>query len=241
VDGLFQLAERSGLVLSEGFMWRHHRQTRRAAKLVSEGAIGRLRLVRAAFSFPLSSVHGADDARFMPELDGGALMDVGCYCVSAIRLFAGTPERACAEQVLGPSGVDVVFVGTLGLPDGVVAHFDCGFVLPTREQLEVVGEEASIFIADPWHIRVPGIELRREPEPGRAQIERIAIEPESSYTLELENVSDAIAGVAPLLLGRDDCVAQARTIEALYASADSGGRVDLDAIDRSGARERSVQ
>ena len=215
VEMVFDLAEREGLVLSEAFMWRHNPQTRRLEQLVAEGAIGRLRVVRASFSFQLASVHGPEDARLEPALDGGALMDVGCYCVNAIRAFGGEPVRVHGEQVLGPSGVDVCFAGTLRLSDDVVAHFDCGFVLPSRAELELVGEEASLFVDDPWHAQSPVIELRREEEPP----ERIEVEPADSYQLELENVGDAIEGRAPLLLGRADAVGQAAALEALYASA----------------------
>jgi D-xylose 1-dehydrogenase (NADP+, D-xylono-1,5-lactone-forming) len=221
VEEAFDLAEREGLVLSEGFMWRHHPQTRTLARLVSGGAIGRLRAIRAAFSFQLADVHGAGDARFDPGLDGGSLMDVGCYCVNAIRLLAGEPERVQAEQVVGPSGVDVCFAGVLRLADDVVAHFDCGFVVPFRDELEIVGEEATLFVDDPWHVHVPGIELRRQ-----AEVERIAIPPADSYALELENVSDAIRGRAPLLLGWADAVGQAAAIEALYRSAEVHAAVE---------------
>jgi D-xylose 1-dehydrogenase (NADP+, D-xylono-1,5-lactone-forming) len=214
VEMVFDLAEREGLVLSEAFMWRHNPQTRRLEQLVAEGAIGRLRVVRASFSFQLAAVHGPDDARFDPALDGGALMDVGCYCVNAIRAFGGEAARVHGEQVIGPSGVDVCFTGTLRLRDDVVAHFDCGFVLPSRDELELVGEDASLFVDDPWHAQSPGIDLRREDES-----ERIEVGPVDSYQLELENVSDAIEGRAPLLLGRADAVGQAATLEALYASA----------------------
>jgi D-xylose 1-dehydrogenase (NADP+, D-xylono-1,5-lactone-forming) len=214
VERAFDLAEARGLVLSEAFMYRHHPQTAKLAELVAEKAIGQLRVVRAAFSFPLAAERGEGDTRFDPELEGGALMDVGCYCVNAIRLLAGEPERVKAEQVLGPSGVDVVFAGTLLHADGVVAHFDCGFVLPRRSELEVVGEEGSLFVATPFQVSSPGIELRRADG-----VEHVAVEPGDSYLLELENVSAAIRGEATLLLGRDDAVGQARTIEALYGAA----------------------
>ena len=214
VEQAFDRAEASGLVLSEGFMWRHHPQTAKLVDLVAEGAIGPLRVVRDSFSFQLAAVHGAEDARFDPDLDGGSLMDVGCYCLSAIRLLAGEPERLQGQQLLGPTGVDVCFAAALALPDGRLGHFDCGFVLPSRSELEVVGEEASLFVAQPFQIRSPGIELRR-PDGS----EWIAVEPANSYRLELENVSDAIRGEAPLLLGREDALGQARAIEALYRSA----------------------
>jgi D-xylose 1-dehydrogenase (NADP+, D-xylono-1,5-lactone-forming) len=74
VEAAFDVADRYELVLSEGFMWRHHPQTRALEDLLAGNAIGRLRLVRAAFSFPLATVHGPDDARFDPQLAGGALM-----------------------------------------------------------------------------------------------------------------------------------------------------------------------
>jgi xylose dehydrogenase (NAD/NADP) len=220
VERVFDVARSAGLIVSEGFMWRHHPQTAKLAELVARGAIGRLRLVRAAFSFRLAAVHGAEDARFDPELDGGSLMDVGCYCVNSIRFLAGEPARVGAEHVVGPSGVDVCFTATLRLPDDVLGHFDCGFVLPHRDEIEVVGENGSLHVEDPFHIRAPGIELRSE-----EGVERIAVEPANSYRLELENVSDAIRGVAPVLLGRDDAVGQARALQVLYRAAEAAAPV----------------
>jgi predicted dehydrogenase len=218
----FDYAESAGLVLSEGFMWRHHPQAKKLAQLLDEGTIGRLRLVRASFSFQLATRHGPDDTRFDPQLDGGALMDVGCYCISAIRYVAGEPQRVEAEQVLGESGVDVVFAAVLRLPGETLAHFDCGFVLPSRDELELVGEGGTLFLDDPWHARSPVIELRRDGE-----VEVVEAERANSYRLELENVAAAIRGEAPLLLGRDDAVGQARAIEALYRSASEVTPVEL--------------
>jgi xylose dehydrogenase (NAD/NADP) len=216
VEAAFDQAESVGLVLSEGFMWRHHPQTSKLAELIAEGAIGALRLVRVAFSFPLAVERGAGDARFDPELDGGAMMDVGCYCVSGIRFVAGEPETVAGKQVVGSTGVDVVFAGALSHAGDVVSHFDCSFVVPRRSELEVLGEEGSVFLANPFVIRSPGIELRRD-----GAVENVAVEHKDSYLLELDNVSGAILGDSPLLLGREDAVAQARTIEALYRSAET--------------------
>jgi D-xylose 1-dehydrogenase (NADP+, D-xylono-1,5-lactone-forming) len=194
-------------------MYRHNPQTQRLVELVQGGAVGTLQAVRAAFSF---SVADPEDVRLRAELDGGALMDVGCYCVSSTRLLAGEPERVYGEQVVGVSGVDIRFHGTLRCASGVVGQFDCGLVLPFRDELEAIGDEGSLFLDDPWHCREPVIELRRE-----GSVERIEVERADSYRLELENVSAAIRGDAALLLGREDAVAQARVIEALYASADA--------------------
>jgi D-xylose 1-dehydrogenase (NADP+, D-xylono-1,5-lactone-forming) len=218
VEEAFNRADAAGLVLSEGFMWRHHPQTRRLVELVREGVAGRVRLVRTTFAFDLATERGTGDTRFDPALDGGALMDVGCYCISGLRLVAGEPIRARGEQVLGPSGVDVVFTGALAFADGVLGHFDCGFVVPRRAGLEVVGEEATIVVPDPFTPRTLGIDVLR---PG-AEPERVPIEPANSYRLELENVSAAIRGDSALLLGREDALSQARTIDQLYRSAGPG-------------------
>ena len=220
VERAFDTAERTGRLLSEAFMYRHNPQTAKVMELVGDGAIGTLRVVRSSFSFSLGD---PENVRLVADLDGGALMDVGCYCVSGSRLLAGEPLHVYGQQVTGPTGVDVLFAAMLRFPDDVVAHFDCGFVLPGRDELEVVGSEGSLFLDDPWHARTPVIELRRE-----GGVEEIALEPANSYRLELENLSDAIEGRAELLLGRADAVSQARAIEALYRSAETGAPVALD-------------
>jgi predicted dehydrogenase len=217
VEAVFALAEREGRRLMEAFMYRHNPQTMRVAQLVHEGAVGRLRLVRATFSFPLG---GEANIRLDPGLDGGALMDVGCYCVSAARLLAGEPERVTGEQVLGGRGVDVAFTATMRFPRDVLGHFDSGIVLAPRDELEVVGEDGSLFLDDPWHCVEPAIEVRRADGVQRIELERV-----NSYMLELDNLSAAIRGEAEPLLGREDAVGQARTIEALYESAASGQAV----------------
>jgi predicted dehydrogenase len=209
----FGEAKRRGLVLSEAFMWRHNPQTARLLELLPE--IGELQTIRTSFSFHLSE---AANVRLRPELDGGSLMDVGCYCISGARLVAGEePERAYGEQVIGKTGVDVRFNGVLRFPSGVVAQITSAFTTE-HMQLEAMGTKGSLSIADPWHCRAPGIVLN-----GR----EIAIEPQNSYALELENVSAAIRGQTQPLLGRDDALGQAQAIEALYRSAELGAAVYL--------------
>ncbi|HEY7396989.1 MAG TPA: Gfo/Idh/MocA family oxidoreductase [Gaiellaceae bacterium] len=219
VEAAFDAAERTGYLLSEAFMYRHNPQMRRLMQLIADGAIGELRLVRSAFSYAL---YDEENIRLRTDLDGGALMDVGCYCVSGSRLLAGEPETAYAQAWFGPTGTDWVLTGSLRFPGDVLATFDCGTALVNRDELEAVGSEGSIFLDDPWHGRKPVIELRRDGE-----VERIELEREDSYRLELENLSDAIRGEAPLLLGREDAVAQAHALAALHESAVSRKPVPL--------------
>ncbi len=213
VADAFDEAERRGLVVSEAFMWRHNPQTGRLLELLPE--IGQLQTVRATFSFNLTQ---PENVRLQADLDGGALMDVGCYCVSGARLLAGKePERVYGEQVLGESGVDVRFTGLLRFPSGVVAELTSAFTTQ-HMSLEAIGTAGSIALADPWHCYEPVLRLN-----GR----ELRSELRNSYQLELENVSAAIRGEAKPLLGREDTLGQARTIEALYRSAETGAPVTL--------------
>ena len=214
VDTAFDAAERTGRLLSEAFMYRHNPQTKKLAELVQGGAIGELRLVRSAFSY---SLYDPENIRLRTDVEGGALMDVGCYCVSGSRLLGGEPVAVHGEAWYGPSGTDWVFGGLMRFPDDVSATFDCGTALPNRDELEAIGSEGSLFLDDPWHCVNPEIELRRD-----GGVERIEIERQDSYRLELENVSDAIRGELELLLGREDALGQARTLAALHDDAFRG-------------------
>jgi xylose dehydrogenase (NAD/NADP) len=219
VEAAFDVAEQEGLLLMEAFMWRHHPQVRRLQDLIAEGAIGELTLVRATHSFTAGEPR---DMRLWTGPDGGALLDVGCYCVHAARLIAGEPQRVYGEAVRNEAGVDVRFVGTMRFRGGVLGQFDSGLDLPRRRMLEVVGESASIRLPDPWHGYSARIELHRG-----GTVEEIAVEPADAYGLQLENLSDAVLDAAEPLLGRHDALQQARALEALFASADGGVPVAL--------------
>ncbi|HXV95566.1 MAG TPA: Gfo/Idh/MocA family oxidoreductase [Gaiellaceae bacterium] len=213
-EALFDLAGRERLVLAEAFMYRHNPQTRRLEQLVRDGAIGPLQLVRTSFSF---LVEGEANIRLVPELGGGSVLDLGCYCVSGARLLAGEPETAFAQQVVGPTGVDDLFTALLAFPGGAHALVDCGLRVPFRATLEAVGAEGSLFVNDPWLCSSPGIELRRG-----AEVEHVAVEAADSYLLELEDLARAAAGEGEPLLGRADAVGQARALGALRRSAAEG-------------------
>jgi xylose dehydrogenase (NAD/NADP) len=214
---LFDVAERAGRLLVEAFMWRHHPQTRRLVDLVRSGAIGELRLLRAVFSF---AARDPGNVRLQGDLEGGSLMDVGCYCVNGLRLLAGEPAAVGGQQIAGGNGVDVRFAGTVRW-DGVLGTFDCGLDVPGRDELEVIGSDGTLFVDDPWHGQATGIELRR---PDGA-VEALAVEAADAYRAELEDLSRAIRGGGAPLLGREDAVGQARVIEALYRAAAEGREV----------------
>ncbi len=216
VERAFDAADAAGLVLAEAFMWRHHPQAKEAVRLVASGAIGALRAIRAAFAFKGSD---PEDVRLKASLDGGGLMDVGSYCISGCRTLAGAePERGYLEVLEGGDGVDVAAAGLLRFGGDVFAHFDCGLAYPGGAYLSAVGTGGTVFLGDPWHAKDPVIELRRDGETERIEAGR----GENSYALELADFAAAVAGEREPLLGRADALGQARTIAALYQSAEKG-------------------
>ena len=206
----FDAADEAGRLLMEGFMYRHHPQTKKLAELVAGGAIGELRQLHTRFSFMLDN---PADVRMLAELDGGALMDLGCYCISMQRLVAGDPELVVGRQRIGGDGVDVRFAAVLEFAGGVLGEFHCGFDLPAANGLEAIGSTGVAVVHDPVRCRDPHVELNGE---------RIDVEDVDRYCLQVANFSAAVRGEAEPLLGREDALAQSRTIAALYRSAESG-------------------
>jgi hypothetical protein len=176
------------------------------------------------------------DIRRSPALAGGALYDLGCYCVSAARLFGGHPTRVWAEPVLdgaaGPNGgVDLRLAATVGLPDQVLALFDVGLDLTRRDELELVGTGGRLIVPDPWLCRAGAVVL----ETG-GRTERLPADPEGAwgltgeeadaYRIEFDVVSAAMAAGDPTSFGRADVVDQAAVLEAIGRSAATGFPVE---------------
>jgi len=220
VEAAFDAAERTGRLLMEAFMWRFHPQTQALVRLADE--VAPLRVVRASFGFSLPA-EDTENVRLQEDLEGGALMDVGCYCVSALRLLAGEPSRVSAEMVAGGRDVDARLAGVLRFDGPVLGTFDCGMDVTRRSAVEVVGDEGTLVSGDPWHGGAPDLRLSRD----GAEPERIQVEAANPYRLEVEDFSRAVRDGGAPRLGRDDAVAQARVVEALYAAAERGETVTL--------------
>ena len=146
---MFDAAQRSGTVLMEAFMYRSHPQMLAVIEAVRTGAIGSLKLIRTSFCYRTRRI--ADNIRFSRALAGGALMDVGCYCINFARTLAGAePVRAEAVGHVHESGVDDFAAGTLQFPDGVVASFTCGMTVQADNTAYACGSEGFIEVAVPW-------------------------------------------------------------------------------------------
>jgi predicted dehydrogenase len=80
-----------------------------------------------------------------------------------------------------------------------------------------------VFLPDPWHTRGSTIVVR--PRGGAEEVIRVDFR--DPYGAELDDMVAAIRGHDRPLLGREDALGQARTIEALYRSAETGQAVTL--------------
>jgi len=221
---LYAMAHSRGLVLSEAVMYRHHPQTRRLKEMVDAGEIGELRHLHASFHFRLSDRAG--EIRLDPNLAGGALRDVGVYCVSLGNLLAGdAPEEVAGTHVTSGTGVDMRFYGTLTYASDFVTQFDCSMDTSTHVRATVLGETGWISTPNPWYLDVGGPWLPAEP-PMFLEIHRPSQETEvvgttsvNAYLCEIDDFAVAVRGGDAFLVPPAETVRNLTTIERLLASA----------------------
>ena len=200
VDEAWDEAERHGLVLTEGYMWRHARQTALLRELLPR--VGELRVIHATFC---GALERPDDVRWVRELGGGALLDLGCYCISAARLVTGQePDRMHGEAQLHGE-VDGSFAGTLHFDD-VTATFQCSLLAPLVNTIDVIGADGVLHVPNAF-VRPPGVVVLNG--------EEHRVEAGDHYRDELDDFCAAIRGERAVLIGRDEMRGQARALEAL--------------------------
>ena len=214
-------ADANGVVLMEAFMYRFHPRTVKMLELAASGLAGEIRVVRSAFTFKLLK---ADNIRFFPELGGGGLFDLGCYCVDFSRLLArSAPVEARAVAQWNDRGVDTQLLGTLRFENGVMAHFDCSFLMERREFVEAAGLDASI--TSPTETFVNSIdEVELLEYRGRAPRVSHLVSGDNHYRLMVEHFADVVRGAATPRHRIEESFENLAAIEALYASARSFGQ-----------------
>ena len=213
-------ATEKGVKLMEAFMYRFHPRTERVVELVRGGRIGKLGAIRSAFTFRLTRT---DNIRLDPTLGGGALMDVGCYCVNVSRTVAGEePVEVQATADWTERGVDEALTGILRFPGGAVAHFDCSLAMERCEAFEVGGTEGCLRVPAAF---LPGTgDVEIDEVRGRAGTEAHRIAGADEYRLMVEHLSDCILHDREPRYPASEAAANMRAIEALYRSARDGGR-----------------
>lgn len=147
---VLQVVKQQNVFFMEAFMYRCHPQWAKVKELIASGAIGEVRLIESTFAFNMG-LH-LDNIRLSNPLAGGALMDVGCYCVSFSRLAAGSEPIECkaVAHIGKESRVDHYTAGLLKFPSGAVAHFSCATQCNSPAKAAIYGSAGSIYIPVPW-------------------------------------------------------------------------------------------
>ena len=212
-------ATANGVKLLEAFMYRFHPRTEKVLEMVRDGAIGDLRQIRSSFTFLLTK---PDNIRWDADLGGGALMDVGCYCVNVSRTVAGRePVEVRAMANLRSSGVDEQMAGTLRFEDGLLAHFDCALTMERTEVYHLLGSNGHIRVQDAF---LPGTDdAVIEQFDIEDNLTKVTVEGADEYKLMVEHFADCVLKDRPLRYTAEEAALNMRVIEALYKSARRDG------------------
>lgn len=223
-------ARESGLLLMEAFMYRFHPRSRRIKEMVVQGSIGMPCLMRSAFCFHMDDqlLSAGEGARLKPEMGGGALLDVGCYSVSAARwLFGQEPTQVQGQAIYHPGGVDVHFVGSLRFGDDGFATLEASFISALQQTFTVVGGTAAIELPHnafiPWEEDAAFVVRAKDEAQGKEHV----IPGADEYRLMVEHFAEAVSGRAPLACAPDDSVLNMKVLDALTQAAQSGRTIDL--------------
>lgn len=226
VEQMVAACDAAGVVLMEAFMYRHHPQHARVRELIASGVIGEPAIVRASFTYAMPDERRtAPDVRVQAGLDGGAFMDVGCYALNAARLlFDAEPVEVTALQRKDPElAVDTLFAAVVRFPGDRMALIDGSFDTTSTARYEVSGFDGAILVEKAFQPeRLPSEitivtrgERRTETIPGADQM-----------GLEASHFAKSVRA-GKLLAPAENGLAQARALEALYRSAETGQSVRL--------------
>jgi predicted dehydrogenase len=211
----------AGVVLMEAFMYRHHPTWVAVRELIAAGRIGELRAIQSSFSF-----YNDDPAniRNVRDYGGGALYDVGCYCINLSRMLMGEePSAVQGALTRDPSsGVDIISSGLLSFGAGRVATFTCSTRLESDQRVHIYGPTGRISIPLAFNIppdRPTEIHVTNGGDPPVAPATEVLTFPTADpYTAEAEAFAAAILDGSPVPVAPADAVANLRVIEALLAT-----------------------
>lgn len=209
------------LKVMEAFMYRFHPQWRTAQRLVTEGAIGQLRAVQSFFSYTNTD---PKNIRNSTEAGGGALMDIGCYCISFPRfLFGAEPRRVLGLVERDPAfGTDRLTSGLLEFERGT-STFTCSTQLTPFQRAQIFGTEGRLEIEIP--VNAPPDKPCRMWHQRGGETREIVLDACDQYTLQGDAFARAVLDDTPVPTPLSDAVANMRTIEAVFASARTGTAV----------------
>jgi predicted dehydrogenase len=221
--------DRAGVVLSEAFKFRHHPLHLRSEAIVRDGRLGRIEHIRSTFSTATPPA-GRDPAlnwRFNRLRGGGALYDLGCYCLHHARwLMQAEPEQVqAAGRWETTTGVDTTVTATMDFGAGRSAQCWISFDAVASQTVEVYGTRGWLRIAAAWNNEDQPTTL--EVIDGRGQHEIIDLPPTFQFALQLQHLCACLEQGQPPRIPATDGLAQMRALDGLYAALRSGQPVAL--------------
>ena len=213
----------AGVLLMEAFMYRLHPSWIAVRELVASGRIGTVTAIQSWFGYYNDD---PTNIRNIRAVGGGALYDVGCYCVNLSRtLFGAEPSFVKSSIVRDPaSGVDVLTSAILDFPDGRVASFMCSTRTETDQRVHVYGTTGRISIGIPFNIppdRPTEVYLTAGGDPPVApHTETLTFDTADPYTAEAEHFAAMVLDGAPPAYPPSDAVANMRVMDAIFEAAD---------------------
>lgn len=205
----------AGVLLGEAWMTPFDRRWATTIELARHGAVGPIDGQFHRFTFRIGP-EASDNYRWDPAQGGGALLDVGIYCVgTAVELWGPDAEVVAVERRMSPSGVDASTVADLSWPDGRQARVVCSFIDDEHQQASFHGsdgmlmlERAAFTSGDPLdHVVVrsstvdgdaPSVDLALHAEPSAmadgSVVEQFSVEPGDPYQRMVEAFADAVRG-----------------------------------------------
>jgi predicted dehydrogenase len=216
-------AREAGVLLMEAFMYRLHPSWQAVRELIASGRIGRLQTVQSWFSYYNDDPRNIRNIR---DAGGGALLDIGCYCVNLSRMLHGAePERVEASIVRDPDmEVDVVTSALLVFPGGGTATFTVSTRSETDQRVHIYGTEGHISIGIPFNIppdRPTQIFVTQGGDaPVAPNVERLTFETADPYGVEADAFAAAVLDGAPLPVPPEDAVANLRVLERIVEAAE---------------------
>lgn len=208
--------EEHDVPLAEAFMYRFHPQHAKVKKILASGGIGDLQSINSSFTHPVTD---ESDIRLSKELAGGALMDVGCYCVNMMRFMTSEePERVSAAARIGErTEVDETLAGALYFPSGVIGCFDCGLRSFGQHTYTLKGSEGMINVPHSFVIDKAADGIVRHWQ-GDSYTEHI-IPAVDQYRLMVEDFADALLSERPPRFAPTDAVNNMIVVDMLLANA----------------------
>lgn len=218
---LFEAQKFPRLKVMEAFMYRHHPRWSKIRELVQNGVIGELKTVRSFFSYYNDD---PENIRNKPEMGGGSLMDIGCYCISVPRyLFGEEPMRVLGSMDMDPEmNIDRITTAILSFPSGS-ATFTCATQLARHQSVTIFGTEGKIKVPMPFNppVEVPTV-IHLDKGESR---EKLSFEPCNQYTIQGDLFSKAIIDNTDVPTGLEDAVSNMEVIDAIKESNKKGGWV----------------